>query len=101
MPKGHFDIIECVQQTYWNYLAYLINRMWLTHQCCMNEIIASHGDNDWKIPHMEREKLECQGQLPLVIGVTEQARPFLEGNGAISVQRGFPQDTLVLEYSGF
>jgi hypothetical protein len=85
VPRNNFDIIECVQRTYRNYPLKEINHMWLSHQCCMNMIIDSHGDNDWPLPHMEKEKLEREGRLPLVLPVTVEALPFLEGNGAAMV----------------
>ncbi len=48
----------------------------LTLQCCLNEIIEAHGDNDYKIPHINKAKLEREGQLPTSIRVTPKIKDF-------------------------
>jgi DNA invertase Pin-like site-specific DNA recombinase len=40
-------------------------------QSCMNEIVKNHGNNDYAIPHLQKEKLERIGQLPTALPVTE------------------------------
>lgn len=45
----------------------------LTHQCCLNEILAIHGNNDYKIPHIGKASLLAQGLLPLRIRVADAA----------------------------
>ena len=66
-----------VYQTYQSYPANRINRIWLTLQGCMNEIIKSNGGNQYKLPHINKEKLEREGRLPRVLDLTEEARAFL------------------------
>ena len=58
----------------------LINRTWLTLQSCLNEIIEKHGGNNYKIPHMSKERLEREGQLPTVLPVTQRLEEILEHN---------------------
>jgi hypothetical protein len=45
----------------------------LTHQCCLNEILESHGSNFYNIPHMGKEKMRREGLLPKRIKVSEAA----------------------------
>ena len=43
----------------------------------MNEIIKSNRDNDFKLPHMNKAKLEREGNLPLVLDVVPEAHALL------------------------
>ncbi len=45
----------------------------LTSQSCLEEIILSHGDNEYKIPHMGKEGLLRVGALPVRIAASAQA----------------------------
>jgi hypothetical protein len=54
-----------------------INRIWLTYQTCLNEIIKQHGGNDYKIPHMDKEKLEREGRLPKNISVCMEGEHWM------------------------
>ena len=71
------DIIECVVKAHWEHPANKLNRMWLTRMQVMNRIIECHGDNDYKLPHMNKDKLEREGRLPEHLKVTEEARKCL------------------------
>ena len=76
-PKNFEDIIECVVKAFWKYPANKLNRMWLTRMQVMNKIIECHGDNDYSLPHMNKEKLEREGRLPEHLEVTGEARRYL------------------------
>jgi hypothetical protein len=76
-PKTMEDIIKLVNKHYWEYPHNKINRIWLTRQQIMNEILECNGDNTYKIPHMNKEKLEREGTLPLVLKVSASARNYL------------------------
>ena len=39
------------------------NHTWLTLQCCLNQIIKTHGGNEYKIDHMLKVMLEHSGGL--------------------------------------
>jgi hypothetical protein len=77
-PDTEFELIEAVEAAFEEYPANKINRMWLTHQSCMNEILECHGDNTYTIPHMNKERLEREGRLPKVLQVTDYATTFDE-----------------------
>jgi hypothetical protein len=42
----------------------------------MNKIIDDRGDNKYKIPHMNKARLERLNQLPLSFAVTQEAQNY-------------------------
>ena len=72
-PTNAMELIQMVEETYQAYPAHKINRIWLTLQSCMNEIIKSDGGNQYKIPHMGKEQLEREGRLPEALEVCAEA----------------------------
>jgi hypothetical protein len=42
----------------------------------MNEIIEDKGDNKYKIPHMNKARLERLNQLPISLAVTQEAHNY-------------------------
>ena len=44
----------------------------------LNTIIKHLGDNDYKIPHMNKSKMEWEGTLPMVLQVTDAVEPLME-----------------------
>ena len=75
-PSNAIELIDMVRETYEEYPVNKINRIWLTLQSCMNEIIKSNGGNQYKIPHMGKEKLEKENRLPKALPVCEEATGF-------------------------
>ena len=57
-PKNKKELIEVVSEAYDNYPCHKINQTWLTLQCCFNQIITHHGDNNYNIDHIGKEQLE-------------------------------------------
>ena len=45
-----------------------------------NQIILNHGDNDYNIEHLSKEKLEQMGQLPDVLDVVEEGMTLYHFN---------------------
>jgi hypothetical protein len=41
-----------------------LNFGWLTLMSCFDDVINCHGDNDYAILHMQKEKRLCDGTLP-------------------------------------
>ena len=70
-PRNAGEIIEQVQAAYNAYDSRKINKIWLSLMCCLNEIIKHHGNNDYKLPHMGKDRLERIGQLPITIPVCD------------------------------
>ena len=76
-PEDEAGIIDFVQMAYNRYDHVMINRIWLTLQSCLNCALERNGDNDYKIPHMGKEKLEKEGRLPTVLEVVDCLDYFL------------------------
>ena len=55
-----------------------LNRVFLTHACCCDQIIRYYGSNNYKIPHMKKQHLERNGQLPRWVRVSQAAKEQLE-----------------------
>jgi hypothetical protein len=53
-----------VEKEYQNYNPVILNRVFLTLQGCMIEVMKDNGGNRYKIPHMNKERLEALGMLP-------------------------------------
>jgi len=77
-PRDTKELMEFVQQAHAEYDPRKINRIYLTLQCVLNQILEHHGDNNFKIPHLGKEKLEKENRLPLVLPVTQQASQYLD-----------------------
>jgi hypothetical protein len=67
-PSNTKELIHLVEKAYKDFESEKINRLWLTYMSCLNQIIESHGDNDYKIPHMKKTKTGC---LPKTLQVTD------------------------------
>ena len=79
-PRNEEELIEAVSEAYDKYPREKINQTWLTLQCCFNQIITHHGDNDYHIDHIAKEKLEWNGNLPDVMDMVEDAEHLLNHN---------------------
>jgi len=80
-PMNSLELIEMVTMCYNEYPTNKINRIWLTYQSCLNEIIKCNGHNNYKIPHMNKDKLERTNRLPLTLEVCEEGIALLEAQG--------------------
>jgi hypothetical protein len=69
-PRNEVELITMVEQTYNDYPANMINRLFVTLQTVFNSIIEANGGNDYKLVHMNKAKLEKEGRLPVAIQVT-------------------------------
>jgi len=58
------ELIENVQKEFDNYDPATLNREFLTLQGCMIEVMKDGGGNRYKIPHMNKDRLEALGMLP-------------------------------------
>ena len=82
VPRNEEELIEAVGEVYENYPKEKINWTWITLQCCFNQIITHHSDNDYNIDHISKEKLERNGNLPDVIDVVDNAEDLLDPNSS-------------------
>jgi hypothetical protein len=57
--------------------------MWLTKQACCNKIVEHSGNNNYTIPHLNKERMERLGRLPNAIPVSQVALTYLSMSGCI------------------
>ena len=65
-----------VEEAFKTYPWQSLNRIWLTLQSVMNRIIEERGDNKFKVPHMNKDRLERMDKLPVSIVVTPEAKNY-------------------------
>jgi hypothetical protein len=58
------ELIRNVKNEFDRYDLYTLNRVFLTLQGCMIEVMKDGGGNRYKIPHMDKDKLEALDKLP-------------------------------------
>jgi hypothetical protein len=75
--KDAFGLIGDVERAYANYPRNKINYVWLSLQGVMNCIIDDAGGNSFKLPHMNKARLERLEVLPDELDVTDEAAPYL------------------------
>ena len=66
-PNNINDIVKKVDEAYKNYPVDRSNRIFLTQQGCMMEIMKHNGGQHYNIPHMKKRTLELQGRLPITL----------------------------------
>jgi hypothetical protein len=84
-PKNSIDIIKMVEKTYKDYPTNKINRVFVTLQTIFDTIIKEQGDNQFKIPHLGKDKLEKEGRLPLVVKLSQAALDTMVEFGEMSM----------------
>ena len=62
--KNIDELIKNVEKEYVEYDQNMVNRVFLTLQGCFLEVMKLGGGNGYKIPHMNKERLERFGMLP-------------------------------------
>jgi hypothetical protein len=78
-PKTALEICDMVSKAYAEYDAHKINRIWLSYMACLNAIVEHHGENTYKQPHLNKDKLakDNGGVLPRVIAVSDAVQAIL------------------------
>jgi hypothetical protein len=66
------ELIQNVYIEYQNYNPILLNRVFITLQTCMIKVMKDNGGTRYKIPHMNKERLESQGMLPTALSCDSQ-----------------------------
>ncbi|CAK8566040.1 unnamed protein product [Lathyrus sativus] len=59
------ELIQTVQKSYDNFSSKASNKIFLTLQSCMIEIMKVKGSNNYKIPHVKKDVMFHQGILPV------------------------------------
>jgi hypothetical protein len=63
-PKNLKELIQDVQEEFDGYDVSNLNKIFLTLQSCMIQIMNKGGGNKYSIPHLKKKKLEKKGKLP-------------------------------------
>ena len=58
------ELVEQVENAFQRFDPKMLNRSFVTLQSCYDEILKCHGNNTYKIPHMNKARLEREGILP-------------------------------------
>jgi hypothetical protein len=66
-PKNSVELIEMVKDAYKKYPLVSLNQIWLTLQSVMNMIIEERANNKFKIPHINKDRLERIDELPYLL----------------------------------
>ena len=66
------DLIANVQHEFDNYDPETLNRVFLTLQGYLIEVMKDGGGNKYKIPHIDKDRLEALGMLPTSLGCDRQ-----------------------------
>ena len=59
------ELVAAVEKAFVDYPVCKLNRVFLTLQSCMREVMRAGGGNRYNIPHLKKSMLERQGSLPL------------------------------------
>jgi hypothetical protein len=61
------ELVEQVQRAYLDFEPQKLDFSFLTLQCCMDDVLSTYGNNDYKIRHMGKEAMLRGGILPMSI----------------------------------
>ncbi|KAK9666092.1 hypothetical protein RND81_14G159900 [Saponaria officinalis] len=65
------QLMAAVEKAYIDYCPMKLNKIFLTLQSVMVEILKANGHNNFAIPHMKKDQLQAQGRLPTNLVVDE------------------------------
>ena len=74
------ELITAVQDSFQQLHHSTLNNTFLTLQTCMEQVILHNGNNNYKIRHMSKQRLEREGRLPLSIDCSQDLLDRLRGN---------------------
>lgn len=81
MPQKLDEIVSKVENAYRNFPAGRSNRVFLTLQGCLREIMKEKGGQHYLVPHMKKGVFERLGQLPTTLScdpaIVQEAMEFL------------------------
>jgi len=66
------DLIANVENEFANYDADTLNRVFLTLQGYLIEVMKDSRGNRYKIPHIDKDRLQALGMLPKSLGCDRQ-----------------------------
>ena len=70
--KNIDELINSFKLSFTELDRYKLNNVFLTLQCVMEKIILNDGGNDFKNPHMNKQKIMRLNRLPISIQASEE-----------------------------
>jgi hypothetical protein len=67
VPNNVEEIVSRVEKAYQDFPIDRSNRIFLTQQGCMMEVMKQNGGQYYDIPHMRKKTLEMRGELPVTL----------------------------------
>ncbi|KAH0712503.1 hypothetical protein KY289_008462 [Solanum tuberosum] len=64
-PSNVDESVEAVERSFDEMKVEQLNHVFLTLQSCMIEVMKDNGGNNYKVPHLNKNGLERQDNLPL------------------------------------
>ncbi len=77
------ELVKAVKDSFDELDKVTLNKVFLTHQQCLEQTILADGGNDYKLPHMGKDRLARQGLLPVSIGVSDELHEKIESIQAV------------------
>ena len=71
--KTYEELCNSVLKSFDQYKDSSISNLWLTLQCIYDEVLKSKGNNNYKLPHLRKEKLRKKGRLPENVTISNNA----------------------------
>ncbi|XP_021747226.1 uncharacterized protein LOC110713072 [Chenopodium quinoa] len=71
-PRDLDELVQKVRDSYDTFNPQVNKYIWVTLQQCMMKILKAEGGNKYRIPHMNKKKLENIGILPEIVEVQEE-----------------------------
>ncbi|XP_042051289.1 uncharacterized protein LOC121796523 [Salvia splendens] len=71
LARGVDDLLSNVQSSFEELSAQTLNKVFLTLQTCLTEILKVEGGNGYKTPHINKDRLSRLGILPQTLEIEE------------------------------
>ncbi|KAH0641978.1 hypothetical protein KY290_033580 [Solanum tuberosum] len=81
-PSNVDELVEVVERSFDEMKVEQLNHVFLTLQSCMIEVMKDNGGNNYKVPHLNKNRLEREDNLPLQlccdIGIVNHVSTLLQ-----------------------
>ena len=109
-PKTIDDLIACTEKAFADMEVHKLDDIFLSLQQCMEQSMLVRGGNNYKVPHMGKQKMRNNGTLPVSIRCSDEALMVAQAtingdeipqvNGMMNSQGDATLDSFDLELDG-
>ncbi|XP_049394876.1 uncharacterized protein LOC125859215 [Solanum stenotomum] len=82
VPSNVDELVEAVERSFDEMKVEQLNHVFLTLQSCMIEVMKGNGENNYKVPHLNKNRLEREDNHPLQlccdIGIANHVSTLLQ-----------------------